>query len=256
MSALNIPCVYLSGATPHSAIIPAVELADYFNTTSMLVKAREEAEAIRQQARASLADAQRDAQQIRDEAHHQGLADAASELASLRTTLIDETLEWLVAETELETTIAQHLDTRLRVLVGAVLEEFIGEQDATELIIRRVQQRLMHFLSDEAITLRVSTSSETTAKDTFSSYSQVRVITDSALKNTQALLETHLFTLQIDLDLHLQSLLSRLRQASREELTDDQQDRLRKSQASAGDSKYATTATDQRNANFPLAISH
>ncbi|MBV4465824.1 hypothetical protein KVG95_21080 [Pseudomonas sp. SWRI79] len=256
MSALNIPCLYLSGATPHSAVIPAVELADYFNATSILIEAREEAEAILQQAHASLADAQRDAQQIRDKAHHQGIADAASELASLRTALIDETLEWLVAETALETTIAQHLDTRLRALVGAVLEEFIGEQDATELIIRRVQQRLMHFLSDEAITLRVSTSSKTKAKAIFSSYSQVRVIADTSLQDTQALLETHLFTLRIDLDLHLRSLLSRLRQVSREDLIDDQQDRLCKSQISAGDSKHATTATDQRNTSFSLAISH
>lgn len=256
MSALNIPCLYLSGAAPLTAIIPAVELADYFNATSILLKAHEEAEAILQQARASLANAQHDAKQIRVKAHHQGIADAASELASLRTTLIDETLDWLVAETELETTIAQHLDTRLRALVGAVLEEFIGEQDATALIIRRVQQRLMHFLSDEAVTLRISTSSETKAKAIFSSYSQVHVIADTSLQDTQALLETHFFTLRVDLDLHLQSLLSRLRQGSREELIDDQQDRLCKSQVSAGDSKHATTATDQRNTNFSLAISH
>ncbi len=212
MSDLKIPCVSLPGRIVHSIVIPAAELANYFSATSVLALAREEAKTIQQQASTSLALAQEEAQQIRVQAHHQGVADAANELVSLRKALIEETLDWHVAESELEATIAQHLETQLRALVALVLEEFIGEQDALELIVRRVQQRLIPFLAEGNITLYVSANNECQAKDTFASYPQVQVISTPSLATTQALVETALFTLRIDLDGHLQSLLSRLRQ--------------------------------------------
>ncbi|MGF6401564.1 flagellar biosynthesis/type III secretory pathway protein FliH [Pseudomonas frederiksbergensis] len=224
MNALIIPCIFLPGSMPHATLIPATELAEYFSATSVLAQAHAEAELIQQQARECLAQAEEQAQLILDQARDQSLAEAAHELNTLRQELIEETLDWHVAETTLEITLAQHLDTRLRALVALVLEEFIGEQDGAELMVRRVQQRLLTFLTEGALTVRVSPASENQAQRAFAAYPQVQVISTPSLTMTEALLETHLFTLRIDLDAHLQSLLSRLKQTPREPAIDDYQD--------------------------------
>lgn len=254
MSAIIIPCFSLPGSMPHSVVIPATELAEYFNATSVLAHARVEAEAIQRQARECLTRAEEEALQIRTRTRDQGIAEVANERDTLRQTLIEETLDWHVAETELEAILAQHLDTRLRALVALVFEEFIGEQDGVELMVRRVQQRLLTLLTQGALTVRVSPECEDQAQRTFAAYPQVQVISTPSLKTTQALLETHLFTLCIDLDVHLQSLLSRLRQVPYELPADDYQDRLRQYQTDSSDAKLTASPPAQHHASLSTAI--
>ncbi|MGY4818372.1 hypothetical protein ACVNP3_20785 [Pseudomonas chlororaphis subsp. piscium] len=255
MNPLNIPCIALQGSTPHAVVIPGAELAQYFNATSLLAQARAEAEALQRQARECLAQAEEQARQIRIQARDQGLAEAASEREVLRQRLIEETLDWHVAETALEASLAQHLDTRLRALVAQVLEEFIGEQDAVELMVRRVRQRLLAFLAQGALTVRVGADCEQHVRQTLADYPQVQVLGSSSLARTQALLETQLFTLRIDLDAHLQSLLSRLRQVPHEPPADDYQDRLRQHQADTADSEPGASPPARRHTSLPSAIS-
>ncbi|AZC32419.1 hypothetical protein C4K38_4468 [Pseudomonas chlororaphis subsp. piscium] len=255
MNPLNIPCIALHGSTPHAVVIPAAELAQYFNATSLLAQARAEAEALQRQARECLAQAEEQARQIRIQARDQGLAEAANEREVLRQRLIEETLDWHVAETALEATLAQHLDTRLRALVAQVLEEFIAEQDAVELMVRRVRQRLLAFLAQGALTVRVSADCEQHVRHTLADYPQVQVLGSPSLTMTQALLETQLFTLRIDLDAHLQSLLSRLRQVPHEPPADDYQDRLRQHQADTADSEPGASPPARRHTSLPSAIS-
>ncbi|WP_148169596.1 EsaK [Pseudomonas chlororaphis] len=254
MNPLNIPCIALQGSTPQAMVIPAAELAQYFNATSALALARAEAEALQRQARECLAQAEEEARQIRIRARDQGIAEAANEGEALRQRLIEETLDWHVAETALEATLAQHLDTRLRALVAQVLEEFIGEQDGVELMVRRVRQRLLTFLAQGALTLRVCADCEQHIRHTFADYPQVQVLGSSSLATTQALLETHLFTLRIDLDAHLQSLLSRLRQVPHEPPADDYQDRLRQPQADSAGSESGASPPARRHTSLPSAI--
>lgn len=226
MKALIVPCMSLPGSTLHTLLIPASELAEYFSASSVLAQAQAEAQVILQQAREHLALAEQEALQIRLQARDQGLAEAAHEHSALRQTLIEETLDWHVAETALEVTLAQHLDTRLRTLVAQALEEYIGEQDGAELIVRRVQQRLLTVLSTGALTVRVSPICEHQAQHAFAEYPHIQVISTPSLTTTQALLETHLFTLHIDLDAHLESLLARLGPFPKEKPTDGYQDRF------------------------------
>lgn len=214
MTSLKIPCISLQGTSTYALVIPAPELADYFSATSVLVQAQSEAANLQLQAEAELTSAREEAEKIRAHAHLKGLADAADELISLRETLIKETLEWHVAETQLESTIAKNLDTRLRSLVAQVLEEYLGDKNALELLTQRVQQRITSFLDKGNITLRVPSDSVSKFQESLLAYPQVRIIGAASLKNTQALLETHLFTLRLDLETHLESLLSRLRQTT------------------------------------------
>lgn len=254
MNPLNIPCIALPGSTPSAMVIPAMQLAEYFSATTVLAEARAQAEAMQRQARECVAQAEEQALQIRTQARDQGIAEATSERETLRQTLIEETLDWHVAETALEATLAQHLDTRLRALVAQVLEEFIGEQDGAELVVRRVNQRLLTFLAQGALTVRVSPDCEHHARQSLADYPQVQVLGTPSLATTQALLETRLFTLRIDLDAHLQSLLSRLRQVPHETPADDHQDRLRQPQTDPGHAKLTASPPARRHASLPAAI--
>ena len=254
MKPLNIPCLALSGNAPQAIVIPAKQLAEYFNATTVLADARAQAETLLRQACECLAKAKEEALQIRALARDQGIAEAANERQTMHQTLIDETLDWHVAETALEATLAQHLDTRLRALVAQVLEEFIGEQDGVELIILRVQQRLPAFLAQGVLTVRVAPDREHQVRHALADHPQVQVFGCASLATAQALLEARLFTLRIDLDAHLQSLLSRLRQVPHETPVDDHQDRLRQPQPRPGDAPPSTSCPARRHANFSSAI--
>lgn len=218
MTSLNLPLTFLSGAAPCATIIPAATLAQYFDATAIVTHAQEAAQAQQQQADALLAKAQRDAEQIRANAHQQGLADAVSEREAMRAALIDETLSWLVAEDRLETAIAAQLDTRVRAWMAALLTEWIGEQAATEWIMQRIKRRLPHGLEENPVTLRVSAEAMPIAQTEFAKYTHVQVCADATLNARQAVLETRFVTLRVDLDAHLQSLLAYLTRETREEI--------------------------------------
>lgn len=254
MNPLNIPCIALPGSAPHAMVIPAAQLAEYFSATTVLADAHAQVKALQRHARECLARAEEEALQIRTLARDQGIAEAVSERQTMRQTLIEETLDWHVAETALEATLAQHLDTRLRDLVAQVLQEFIGEQDGVDLMIRRVQQRLPTFLAQGALTVRVALDYEQQVRHSLADHPQVQVLGCASLATAQALLETRLFTLRIDLDAHLQSLLSRLRQAPYEPPADDYQDRLRQHQTVPSESKLSTSTTPWRHTSLSTAI--
>ncbi|MCX8565618.1 MAG: Nodulation protein NolV [Glomeribacter sp. 1016415] len=218
MNRLNLSITSLCGTAPCTTIIPAATLAQYFDATTIVTHAQEAAQARLQQADAILAEAQREAEQIRADARQQGLAEAASERETMRAALIDETLTWLIAEEQLETAIAAQLDTRVRTWMAKMLAEWIGEQEATEWIMQRVKRRLPHGLEDTSVTLRVSTAAIPAAQAEFAAYPQVRVCADAALNARQAVLETRFVTLRVDLDVHLQSLLTYLTRETREEM--------------------------------------
>lgn len=254
MNPMNIPCLALPGSTPHAVVIPASQLAEYFSATKMLDDARAQAEVLQRQARECLARAEEEAFQIRTLARDQGIAEAANERQAMRQTLIEETVDWHVAETALEANLAQHLDTRLRDLVAQVLQEFIGEQDGVELMVRRVQQRLPAFLAQDALTVRVASNGEHQVRHALADHPQVQVLVCASLATNQALLETRLFTLRIDLDAHLQSLLSRLRQVPCETPANDHQDRPRQPQTHPADTNPGASPSDRCHANLSSAI--
>ncbi|MHC8397983.1 hypothetical protein ACYZTX_00355 [Pseudomonas sp. MDT1-17] len=234
--------------------IPAVELQEHFSAASALAQAHEACEALYQQAQMALEHAQEEAEQIRQQAYQQGMLEAAQAWAEQHQALIDQTLEWHVSQARLETTLAQHLDKRIRALVAVVLEEFVGEQLAADLMVRRIQQRLGRFLNEGAITLRVSDTWQTRAREHFGAYPHVRVVSCASLTPAQAQVQTPLFTLRIDLDQHLDSLLSRLRQPPNEPGCDDYQNRSLEPQTGHCPATCASTPPHRRDADSSCAI--
>ncbi|WP_051673175.1 hypothetical protein [Pseudomonas chlororaphis] len=254
MTQLTIPCVYLPGSSPYTQFIPAEELQEHFAAASALAQAHEACEALHQQANLTLEQAHEEAEQIRQQAYHQGMLEAAQAWAEQQQALIDQTLEWHVSQTQLEATLTQHLDTRIRALVAVVLEEFVGEQNAADLMVKRIHQRL-GLLNEGAITLHVSDTCQSRAREHLGAYPNVRVVSCSSLKSAQARVQTALFTLHIDLDQHLDSLLSRLRQLPNEPACDDYQNRSSEPQTGHHASTCAPTPPHWRDTDFPCAIS-
>lgn len=222
MTGLRIPITCLPGPVPPGPVISACELAHYFDASKVLMHANDEAACLVKQAQETLAEAEQDSVRIRDSARRQGIAEAESEIAAIRVTTVDQTVEWLIAERELEVAIAAHLDTRIRALLAQALEEFIGEQDGADLILRRLRKRIPQLIADEPFTIRVAPQQIPAIEQAFADQPHLRVTADEALRPGQAVLETRLVTLNLDLDVHLQSILSRIRYGQAETPCHDQ----------------------------------
>jgi flagellar biosynthesis/type III secretory pathway protein FliH len=254
MTPLTIACISLPGSSAHTQYIPAVELQEHFTAASALAQAHEACESLHQQAHLTVAQAHQEAEQIRQQAYQQGRLEAAQAWAEQQQALIEQTLDWHVTHTELEATLARHLDARIRTLVAVVLEEFVGEQHAADLMVQRVQQRLGRFLQEGAITLRVADTCHAQVREQLAAYPQVRVNRCAALKPTQAQVQTALFTLHIDLEQHLDSLLSRLKHLAKEPICDDYHNRSPDPQAGHPASTCASAPAHRRDAGFSCAI--
>lgn len=254
MTQLNIPCVFLPGPCPQAQLIPAAQLQAHFQAASALTQTQAACEDLQEQARLTLQQAQEEAEQIRQQAYQQGRLDAEQAWAEQQQALIEQTLQWHVSHTNLEATLALQLDTRIRTLVAAALEEYLGEQHAADLLVRRVQQRLGRFLPEDAITLRVADTCHAKAREEMAAYPHVRVIHCATLKPTQAQVQTALFTLHIDLEQHLDSLLSRLKPLANEPDCDDYQNRPPEPQTGRPAAASAAPPARRRDADFPCAI--
>ncbi|MBB6155187.1 flagellar biosynthesis/type III secretory pathway protein FliH [Pseudomonas sp. JAI115] len=254
MTLLTIPCIYLPGSSPHGQFIAAEELQAHFDAASALNQAHEACESLYQQAALVLDQAHEEAEQIRQQAYQQGQLEAAQTWSVQHQALIEQTLQWHVQQSELETAMVQHLDGRLRALVAAALQEFIGEQHAADLLVQRVQQRLNHFLHEGTLTLHVAAAGHAQIQASLATHPHVRVVGCAALTAAQARLQSPLFTLHIDLDQHLDSLLSRLTPLSSEPARDDDQNRSPEPQADHHPAAAIAHAAQGRHADLPRPV--
>jgi flagellar biosynthesis/type III secretory pathway protein FliH len=214
VNSVNVPITYLKGPVPPGPIIRGSALAHYFDAASILEQARRQAKTLLACADEQLADATRDAAHIRAQARIQGIADANAQIEASRAALIEETIQWCVAESSLETRIAARLDSQIRAVLAQALAEFAAEQDVVEPLMRRVRERLQQCIEHPTITLRVAADALEAAHGACAAGERTRrvhVVADCALKATQAVIETPFVTIHLDLDLHLESVLTQLR---------------------------------------------
>ena len=210
MTTLPISITYLPGPSPAETLIPAATLTSYFDAASIIERAQARAASLLEHAQRTLADAERDAHQIREDAHRQGLADAAAELERARRDLIDETVQWLVDEADLEVRIASQLDERLRLLIASVVEPYLRECDAVELLLEQVRACISADLGASPLVLRVGTANAERIRAAVRDEPRVCVAVDAALNATEARLESPHAIVHFDPERHLELLLSRL----------------------------------------------
>ncbi|WDD90572.1 EsaK (plasmid) [Burkholderia sp. FERM BP-3421] len=210
MTDFPISITYLPGPAPVESLIPAATLAGYVDAASIVERAQAHAARVLEAARSTLADAERDAHRLREDAHRQGLADAAAELAYARENLIGETVRWLVDEADLEAQIAMHLDDRLRVLVASVVEPYLRDRDAVELLLAQVRTCLAGDQGASPLELQVSAASAERIRAALGDAPRVRVTVEAALRADEARLASPYAIVHFNPGLHLDLLLSRL----------------------------------------------
>ncbi len=210
MTDFPISITYLPGPAPIESLIPAATLAGYVGAASIVERAQAHAARVLDEARGTLADAERDARRLREDAQRQGLADAAAELARMRADLIGETVQWLVDEADLEAQIATHLDHRLRTLIASVVEPYLRNRDAVELLLAQVRTCIAADQRASPLVLQVGAASAERIRAALGDAPHVRVTVGAALRANEARLASPHAIVHFDPDQHLDLLLSRL----------------------------------------------
>ena len=228
MKATLIPIIRLQVASPQKSIIPATELAECVMGSAELHTAQLEADALKHDAQALISDAQRAVETIQQQAYLDSQADAAEGVEAARTHVIEETLDWLVAEGQLELAIASRLEERIRILAAQALLEFSGKQDHTELLVRRLARKIPETIRHGQLQLRVSSSRLASVQAAFEGEPHIQVSTDDTLAEAHAVLENNLVRLQIDLDRHLNLLTERLKQPTQPSFPPHEQTTVKK----------------------------
>ncbi|HEK1310988.1 TPA: hypothetical protein SMQ86_006095 [Pseudomonas aeruginosa] len=210
MNAPFIPITYLPGPAPLETIVSAEALALHYNAQRIVDNANEKSAHILAELERKMAETRCEIRRIREQARQAGLSEAQEELDKLRADTIAQSVEWLVAEDELEYQIAKDLDAQLRALLAQALAAWLEERNAVDDVMQRVRQRLEKMADDELATLYVAPSVEEAARERFSATPRVRVKVDAALSEGQARLESRLTIIRFDLEGHCELILERL----------------------------------------------
>ncbi|QLL13463.1 hypothetical protein [Pseudomonas chlororaphis] len=205
-----MPITYLPGPAPLETIVSAEALAHHYNAQRIVDSANEKSAQILAELERKMAATRGEIRRIREQARQAGLSEAQEELDRLRADTIAQSVEWLVAEDELERRIANDLDARLRTLLAQALATWLDERNAVDDVMQRVRQRLERMADDEFATLYVAPSVEHAVRERFSATPRVRVHIDAELSEGQARLESRLTIIRFDLEAHRDLILERL----------------------------------------------
>lgn len=211
MKPLPVSVLHVKGSKPQSSIIPAKELRRYVQDNATLQDLEQEITRLQQAAEEGLSNAYQHAAQIREQARIQGQQEGEHWAEQARDQAINDSVVWLVDESNLEHTIANRLEEHIRCLAAQALAEFADGQDPAELLVRRLVRKVPEMLRDGQLQLRVHAWVLAKVQLAFQDQPRVKISADDALTPGQAVLENDLVTVMIDLDTHLSVLLERLK---------------------------------------------
>ncbi|KOC93134.1 hypothetical protein NG43_12235 [Winslowiella iniecta] len=212
----------MSVTAPAGLVIRASELAEFQAANDIISAAHAEAEQIQRRAQEAAENLEQYCDEVRERARQQGLEQAEEEAPALRQQAVANCIQWLIENHNLEHSIVERLETRLRGILAQVFEEFYGQQSGARLLMSRLQEHIETLLGEEAGTLHVNETQFDELRQAFVTHPQLRIKLDTQLEPGEALLNTPLVSLYLNLDEQLQSILSRLEQLS-QEASDDQQ---------------------------------
>ncbi|KLU21492.1 hypothetical protein EOS_35555 [Caballeronia mineralivorans PML1(12)] len=218
MKPFGIHVVQVDGDVTAGAIVPAGVLDQYLWATDRIRAARSRAARALWRARAVLAKTRRDAAELvsieLQKAREQAVFDARQQAGEARVAAIGETVEWLLAERDLEAAIAARFEQRFRVVLADALRQYAAAAVPDEVISRHLAPHLDEFLAHGKLSLRVHADLVGAITSRFSSPARVsealEIIVDDTLGQREAVLDTPFVQLRIDLDRHLDELLNQL----------------------------------------------
>jgi len=222
MTFLSVPVTQMSVTAPNGLLISACELAEFQVANDIISAAHAQAKEIENLAQQKADNLQQYCDEAREEARQQGLRQVEEEAPVLRQQAVSHCIQWLVDTHDLEHSIVERLEARLRGILAQVFEEFYGQQNGARLLMARLQEHIETLLGEEAGTLHVNETQFDELRQAFVTHPQLRIKLDRQLEPGEALLNTPLVSMYLNLDEQLQSILSRLEQLS-QEVSDDQQ---------------------------------
>lgn len=216
MKALTIPVTRLSMAAPVGPVISAAQFTHYLEAQDIIEDAHEEAEDIINDAQSEADNIQQQCDEMRESARQEGIREIEHEALQIRQQIVADTIEWVVAEYEMERYIIERLEGRLRGIMVQVFEEFYGQQQGSGLLITRLREAMDQLVDDEKGILRVSHRQFDELSRAFVAYPQLRLESDQQLATGKAILTTPMVYLHLDLNEQLQSIISRLKKCNGE----------------------------------------
>ncbi|WCF12628.1 hypothetical protein N4G58_18490 [Edwardsiella piscicida] len=123
-------------------------------------------------------------------------------------------VQWLCHEQELEQHLADQLAQRWRQLTAQAIEELLGKQDQNALLIRRINQLVIHRFAQGRLTLSVPPSAMTHAQAAWADSPRIAVTADPTLQEGQARLDDGLLRIHLDSQAQQSRLLQLLRDSA------------------------------------------
>ncbi len=176
----------------------------------LMQQARIEASQIIEQAQEQLAQARQEIALMQEQAHLQATNHARELAESAQSQAIADAIQWLVDEQSLERAIACEMEQKVRSLVAFAIREFAGEQDTTELLIRRISKMVDEQLKHNRVSLIVNPNQLKYIRKELGEGDELVYRTDEGLSESQAVIETSLVRMELDLDRHLELIIEHL----------------------------------------------
>jgi hypothetical protein len=131
-------------------------------------------------------------------------------LEQTRSQAIQETIQWLVPENQLEIALANHLAQQAAQWAVEVLKQLVGEVEQPQLLVQQLHASIHELQEHGMLTLRAHPHQVTGLQQLLSENVRVTVVADPQLEPLQALLESPLVVIKLDLDRHMTLLIEQL----------------------------------------------
>jgi flagellar biosynthesis/type III secretory pathway protein FliH len=123
---------------------------------------------------------------------------------------IQETIQWLVPAQQLESALANHLAKQAAQWAVEALKQLVDTVDQPRLLLRRLHASIRELQPHGRLTLRVHPTQVEALQQSLSKNDLVIVVADQQLEPLQALLESPLVVIKLDLEQHITLLIEQL----------------------------------------------
>jgi flagellar biosynthesis/type III secretory pathway protein FliH len=207
MNPFGIVVTKVRGDIPVGGVIPARQLDEYISVAGVLARARSTAADVLCRARRRRAELAEAAARRLEAARVDGEARAEAAARAAHDATCRDVVTWLVAERELEASVAQGLAARLRGWVSETVTHFAGEADRAALVAARIDAQIRQLSAHGVFSVRVCPDEYDAVASRLPRDVSFELICDSAMGPGQALLDSPFVQLRIDLERHLRELL-------------------------------------------------
>lgn len=210
MNLLMPAYVTLFGDLPAGKLIRQADFKVYLQAQDVLADAQREAHQIKQNAEMIVATAMNEAENIFQRAQQQGEQAAQEKIAQITEQscqeAISKAIHWLIDVQDIERTVIKHLESDVRAYLNHALMTFVSEQDIIDLTVQRIAHSLVEVIAENKLILRVHSDAKEKVMMQFANDARIRVVDDASCHPGQAIIESPFVQIDIDIEKHVQML--------------------------------------------------